>query len=76
LSNGKKIGSGNLFYHTKNAARANAAGASAVAKELSKRFKVVKNKSSSDDGILEYWGWKIGVMEKRCFIFPVFPKKY
>jgi phosphoribosyl-ATP pyrophosphohydrolase len=45
----EKIGSGNLFYHTKNAARANGVGASAVTKELSKRFKVVKNKSSSDD---------------------------
>ncbi|UCH96219.1 MAG: hypothetical protein JSV88_05005 [Candidatus Aminicenantes bacterium] len=38
-----------FYHHTKNAARANVPGASAVAKELSKRFKVVKSRFPSDD---------------------------
>ena len=50
LVGAEAYGSSRIFYHhTKNAARGNVAGASAVAKELSKRFKVVKTKSTSDD---------------------------
>lgn len=50
LVGGEAYSTSRIFYHhTKNAAKANVPGASAVAKELSKRFKVARAKSSSDD---------------------------
>jgi len=38
-----------FYHHVKNAARGNIPGASAIAKELSKRFKIAKPTTPSSD---------------------------